>query len=292
MKHDVRGRDGRAPATRIARPSVRPGLLGVFVALAFVAAPVAAFDIQEDIIQVAQSRVGDDYCWAGTGPSCFDCSGFVVYLYGDWVPGLPHSSSAQQRMATPVALSDIRPGDLLFYATMGDPNRTTHVAVYVGANSMIHSISDGPNRGISVTLLSANYWRTRFNGAGRILPSSLVQSSSAPAVTDEPIQYANGRYEGELVGGEPSGNGVLTLNNGDRYEGRFSDGAPAGQGTYTWSDGETYRGNIRNSRRSTYFETARSPWDDYDGLVRGDFAEFLDQEQSDFEAWKQQNEPR
>jgi hypothetical protein len=52
--------------------------------------------------------------------------------------------------------------------------------------------------------------------------------------------WPSGRYDGELVDGEPNGRGVLILQ-GVRYEGEFRGGKPNGAGTLI-RGGESFRG--------------------------------------------------
>ncbi len=52
------------------------------------------------------------------------------------------------------------------------------------------------------------------------------------------------RYEGDFVKGEQTGKGILIWVNGDRYEGDFVKGAQTGKGIYTWVDGDRYEGDF------------------------------------------------
>jgi cell wall-associated NlpC family hydrolase len=48
---------------------------------------------------------------------------------------LPHFSGSQMASTTPVPVSDLQPGDLLFYG----PGGGDHVAMYIGGGSMIEA---------------------------------------------------------------------------------------------------------------------------------------------------------
>lgn len=63
------------------------------------------------------------YVYGGAGPSGFDCSGFVQYVYGRMGIALPRVVSAQRAVATPTSAP--RVGDLVFWGTR-------HVAIYAG----------------------------------------------------------------------------------------------------------------------------------------------------------------
>jgi cell wall-associated NlpC family hydrolase len=65
-------------------------------------------------IQVAQR---EPYCYSGTGPDCFDCSGLVVASYRWAGINLPVRTSTQMRQwTTGTSLKYARTGDLLFYS--------------------------------------------------------------------------------------------------------------------------------------------------------------------------------
>lgn len=279
----------------------------LFVLLLAVAAAVPALDVTDEIVAPAQDYLGGGYCFGSATPSCFDCSGFVSYLYRPHVPDLPRSSRAMARFGEPVGLGELRPGDLLFFATGPDPEVISHVAIYIGQDSIIHAVSDGPERGVTMTPLSARYWSRRVHSARRVLPVAAAaahegqpepasEPEGEPERTRQPLRFAKGTYTGELRDGEPHGDGVLRLNNGDRYEGTFAGGVFHGEGTYTWADGRRYTGRFENGSiaetgaRDTYLEQRDSPWNEFDGVVRGDFAAWWDDEQRAFEQWKEEQQ--
>jgi cell wall-associated NlpC family hydrolase len=74
----------------------------------------------------------------------FDCSSFVLRVYSQAGLNLPRVSRQQYRAGTPVALKDIRPGDLLFWAySTSNPNSIHHVAMYLGHGLMVHAPHTG-----------------------------------------------------------------------------------------------------------------------------------------------------
>jgi cell wall-associated NlpC family hydrolase len=114
-------------------------------------------------VQAAESQLGVPYVWGGESPRGsgdpgFDCSGLTAWSWGQVGVGLPHYSGAQMSDSTPVPLSDLEPGDLLFYG----PGGSEHVAMYVSAGTMI----EAPETGQSVHLTGLRLG-DGFVGAGR-----------------------------------------------------------------------------------------------------------------------------
>jgi cell wall-associated NlpC family hydrolase len=91
-------------------------------------------------VQAAESQLGVPYVWGGESPKGsgspgFDCSGLTAWSWGQVGVGLPHFSGGQMADSTPVPISDLQPGDLLFYGPGGDQ----HVAMYVGPGTMVEA---------------------------------------------------------------------------------------------------------------------------------------------------------
>lgn len=110
-------------ASRSGRTDV-PDLSGAVAPSGRAAAAVAA----------ARSALGKPYVWGSTGPHGFDCSGLMVWSYGQAGVGLPRTSQAQRYAGTQVPLSQARPGDLVTYR----PD-ASHVGMYVGNGQVIHA---------------------------------------------------------------------------------------------------------------------------------------------------------
>jgi cell wall-associated NlpC family hydrolase len=95
----------------------------------------------------ALSKVGSPYVWAAAGPDSFDCSGLVVWAFGQaGRPGLPHSTYSLVTMGISVPLDQLQVGDLVFPAGDG------HVGIYVGGGNFVHAPHTGDV--VKVTSLS------------------------------------------------------------------------------------------------------------------------------------------
>ena len=114
-------------------------------------------------LQAAESQIGVPYRWGAESPKGsadpgFDCSGLTAWSWGQVGVCLPHFSGAQMSDSTPVPVSDLQPGDLLFYG----PGGSDHVAMYVGPGEMI----EAPFTGATVWITGLRLGNG-FVGAGR-----------------------------------------------------------------------------------------------------------------------------
>jgi cell wall-associated NlpC family hydrolase len=92
------------------------------------------------VVGIAQRYLGVPYVYGGASPSGFDCSGLTMYCYMQIGIGLSHGATDQQHASTPVPLSALQPGDLVFF---GSASYSHHVGIYVGGGSMIHAPHTG-----------------------------------------------------------------------------------------------------------------------------------------------------
>jgi cell wall-associated NlpC family hydrolase len=110
-------------------------------------------------IGYAYAQVGKPYAWGGAGPGAFDCSGLVMMAWAAAGVYFPHLAQDQYDMTRRISLSQLLPGDLVFFGT---PSDVTHVGIYVGGGEMI----DAPSTGNFVRVESI-YWSDLL-GAGRV----------------------------------------------------------------------------------------------------------------------------
>jgi cell wall-associated NlpC family hydrolase len=111
--------------------------------------------------EIALRAVGIPYRWGGASPSSgFDCSGLVYWAYAQLGIMLPHSSYAQFGEGRPVALSELRAGDLLFFSGLG------HEGLYIGGGRMVHAPHSGRN--VEVVTLNGSNYGLRIEGARRV----------------------------------------------------------------------------------------------------------------------------
>jgi len=92
------------------------------------------------VVGIAQRYLGVPYVYGGASPSGFDCSGLTMYCYAQIGIGLSHGATDQQHASTPVPISALQPGDLVFF---GSAAYSYHVGIYVGGGSMINAPHTG-----------------------------------------------------------------------------------------------------------------------------------------------------
>jgi gamma-D-glutamyl-L-lysine dipeptidyl-peptidase len=100
----------------------------------------------DNIERTARQLLGRPYLWGGNSPRGLDCSGFTKLVFAANGVELRRNASHQAQQGTPATLANdfaqLKKGDLLFFgrkASGGRPERVTHVGIYLGNKTFIHS---------------------------------------------------------------------------------------------------------------------------------------------------------
>jgi cell wall-associated NlpC family hydrolase len=113
-------------------------------------------------VAYARKQIGKPYLWAADGPASFDCSGLVMMAWRQSGVSLPHWSVAQYAAGKKISLANIRPGDMVFFASdLTEYRSIQHVGLYIGNGQMI----EAPFTGSFVRVSSIN--RASLFGASR-----------------------------------------------------------------------------------------------------------------------------
>ena len=117
---------------------------------------------RQDIVMQAMAMLDRGYTYGGkklhTG---FDCSGLVSFVYKESA-GMSVRGSAESmaRNTRAVDAGQARPGDLVFFNTLG--HSASHVGIYIGSGKFIHAANE--KTGVKLERLDAPYWKQAFEG--------------------------------------------------------------------------------------------------------------------------------
>ena len=117
------------------------------------------------IVSTAKTFMGVSYVFGGTTPAGFDCSGLLQYVFkmnGLTIPRL--ADEQYDSLGRAANLNQLSAGDLVFFTTY--TSGVSHCGIYVGDGKFLHASS---SRGVTISNLGDEYWRTRFVGAKKIV---------------------------------------------------------------------------------------------------------------------------
>ena len=93
------------------------------------------------VLSEARRQAGKPYVYGGSGPSVFDCSGLVRFVFGHAIGRwLPHNAAAQYGVVKHIKRRQLEPGDLVFQESGGYP---FHVGIYAGHDKWWHAPHSG-----------------------------------------------------------------------------------------------------------------------------------------------------
>lgn len=117
----------------------------------------------ETAAAAARQQLGQPYKYGGESRAegGFDCSGLTSYAWKQAGVSLPRTARDQYSQTRRITKSDLRPGDLVFYAASGS---VSHVAIYVGNGRMVQAQKPG----VPVNEQSIDWWSSNRVGFGRV----------------------------------------------------------------------------------------------------------------------------
>lgn len=153
------------------------------------AVPLSGLDPEASrtkLLETAYTFKDTPYQYGGIAKTGMDCSGFVYTSFQQALGvTVPRTVRALYSWSDRIPISALESGDLLFFNTTGS---VSHVGIYIGKGSFIHSASEGRYTGVIVSSLNESYWNRTFIGAGRALPAMDAQNAIELAQDDIPEQ--------------------------------------------------------------------------------------------------------
>ncbi|WP_374967797.1 C40 family peptidase [Terrabacter sp. BE26] len=141
---------GSPPGARTAAPAVAARAAGV----ALDAEPVSTVPLRVRGLWLTSAQAGKWYRWGGAGPTYFDCSGLVYYVFHARLHRyLPRTANAQRLATVRISKGYMRPGDLVFFMSRG---WAYHVGVYAGYGRVWHA--PRPGQRVQLSRLWTSAW--------------------------------------------------------------------------------------------------------------------------------------
>ena len=102
--------------------------------------------LRQNLVRTARLFLGDPYYWGGRSSTAVDCSGFVGLAHQANGIQIPRDAHEQRMKARTLNRDQLKAGDLVFLSDKEDPEKITHVMMYVGDGKVI----EGPGTGQAV----------------------------------------------------------------------------------------------------------------------------------------------
>jgi cell wall-associated NlpC family hydrolase len=144
------------------------------------AVPIDTAGLALQALAAARSQLGRPYQAGTAGPDTFDSSGLTSWAYASAGLPVPRSAAQQYYSGPHPALTDLRPGDLVFWAGRpGDPGTIHTVGLYAGQGRAVTSAAPD---GVGLRPIRA----AGFAGATRPQPPRPPAATPAPAPSAAP----------------------------------------------------------------------------------------------------------
>jgi len=159
-------------------------------------------EITDSVINYGKLFLHRPYRYGSQGADTFDCSGYTSYVYRNFGYNLEHSSADQANQFDTVKRTNLKKGDLVFFAGSRRGKRVGHVGIVTtprenGQFDFIHASCD---HGVTISSSEEPYYNNRYIKANRVIGSSqlLAVNSSAFRGAD-PDPDTEGAYVPKIV---------------------------------------------------------------------------------------------
>jgi peptidoglycan endopeptidase LytE len=134
---------------------------------------------QQLLSSAIEVRLGSPYRWGATGPSSFDCSGFVWSIYQSAGLGFERASARTlwSRFAAPDAEEQYKFGTLVFFSNLA------HVGIVADEQGFYHA---SRHHGVVYSPFN-EYWLKRIDGFRKVPVAAPVSPGNSPVLAAGPV---------------------------------------------------------------------------------------------------------
>lgn len=120
----------------------------------------------ESMIAFGKTKLGCRYVWGATGPSTFDCSGFVLTCLKSVGVSAPRTSASMSAVSSwdKISKANLQRGDLVFFSSSS--SYIGHVGIYLGGGQFIHA-SSGSHK-VTISDINSSYYSRNFKFGRRV----------------------------------------------------------------------------------------------------------------------------
>ncbi len=118
----------------------------------------------DSLIKFASKYLKKPYCYGSNPPKCFDCSGFVNFVFGNFGKVVPNSSGAIALQGKFISFKNAVAGDLIFFTGRNSQSETVgHVGIVTEEkNGTINFIHASVQAGVIVSNTEEDYYKKRL----------------------------------------------------------------------------------------------------------------------------------